>query len=120
MGGVLSTNTTGVKIDFDNDTHRDYIRIFDFKKGKWVTIPAIDFVTVFVEYYSQDMGVALISKTDNYSDFKINLIVSEIQCFDAGGFAKKSEALKIAVNIAREIGVKLLDFTSCEPRWVEL
>lgn len=120
IGTPLSSLATGVQINFRKKIYRTYIRILGFKYGKWVTIPAIDYVTVFVGHYSQDMGVASISKTDNYSDFKINLIVSKTQRFDAGGFNNKPEALKTAENIAREIGVKLLDFTSLELRWVEL
>lgn len=118
IGTPLSSLATGVQINFRKKIYRTYIRILGFKYGKWVTIPAIDYVTVFVGHYSQDMGVASISKTDNYSDFKINLIVSKTQRFDAGGFAKKSEAFEKAKFISNKFGVRLLDFSSGEPKWI--
>jgi len=119
-GFALASITTGIQIDFKKNMHRDYIRILGFKFGKWVIIPDIDYVTVFVESYYQNMGAASIHASDKFSDFKINLVVSETQHFDAGGFSDKIKAFENAEEIAGKFGVKLLDFTSKEPRWVDI
>jgi len=118
VGVSMSTLSTGVQIDFKRKMHRDYIRILGIKFGKWVIISAVDYVTVFVESYSQNMGAASIHASDNFSDFKINLVVSETQHFDAGGFTKKSEAFEKAKIISNKFGVRLLDYTFKEPKWM--
>lgn len=119
-GFALATVTTGVQVDFKRKMHRDYIRILGYKYGKWVIIHTLDYVTVFVESYYQNMGAASIHASDNFSDFKINLVVSETQHFDAGGFSDKTKAFENAKKIAGKFGVKLLDFTSKESRWVDI
>ncbi len=120
VGVTLATMTTGVQIDFEKKMHRDYIRILGFKHGKWVNIPTLDYVTVFVEAYSQNMGVASISATDTFKDFKIGLIVSKTQHFDAGGYVNKVEAFKAAENIAKKLDARLLDYTSRDPEWINV
>ncbi len=120
IGIVLATMTTGIQLNLKKRTHRNYFRIIGFKYGNWVEIPTLDYVSVFVEHYSQDMGVASISATDKYKDFKISLIVSKTQRFDAGGFNDKTETFKVAEDIARKLNTKLLDYTSTEPKWINV
>jgi len=120
VGIVLATMSTGIQIDFENRKHRDYIVLLGFKSGKWVDIPPLDYVTMYVEHLAQDMAVVSINRTDHETNVKISLIVSEQQRFDAGSYKSKEEAFEVAENIARKFGCRLLDFTTPEAKWVDL
>ncbi len=120
VGVALATMTIGIQINFENRTHRDYFRILGFKYGKWSVIPTLDYVSVFVEQYSQDMAVASIISANSYKDYKVSLIVSKSQRFDAGEYDNKEMAFKVAENIAKKLDAKLLDYTSKEPKWIDV
>ena len=120
VGVALATMTTGVQIDFEKRKHRDYFLMLGFKHGKWTDIPTLGYVSIFVEQYSQNMWVASIGATDKFKDFKIGLIVSKTLHFNAGGYNNKVEAFKAAEDIAKKLDTKLLDYTSKEPKWVDI
>ncbi len=119
-GAALATAVTGIQIDLKNKLHREYVAIFGYKFGKWKMIPAIEYVTVFVELYSQQKGMVSITSEDTFAKIKISLIASKTQRFDAGLFDDKMLAMKKGAEIARALNTKLLDYTDREPKWVEL
>ena len=119
-GAALATAATGFQIDLIEKTHREYVAIFTYKFGKWNKLPPIEYVTVFVEHYSQQKGVVSITSEDTFTKVKISLIASKTQRFDAGLFDDKQLALENGAKIARALNSKLLDYTDREPKWVEM
>jgi len=119
-GAALATAAVGNQIDFDRKTHREYTAIFGYKFGKWNKLPAIEYVTVFVEHYSQEKGMVSITAEDSFTKVKISLIASPTLRFDAGLYDDKQLALENGGKIARALKTKLLDYTDREPEWVEL
>lgn len=120
VGIALATMTTGVQIDFEKRKHREYFSMLGFKRGKWVDIPTLEYVSIYLERYAQNMWVASIGATDNFKDFKVGLIVSKTLLFDAGGYDNKVKAFKAAKNIAKKLGSKLFDYTSSNPEWINI
>ncbi|MCF6342869.1 MAG: hypothetical protein L3J31_08710, partial [Bacteroidales bacterium] len=119
-GAALATAVMGVQIDYKEKAHREYVAIFGYKFGKWNKLPAIEYVTVFVEHYTQEKAVVSISAEDSFTKVKISLIASKTQRFDAGLFDDKRLALENGEKIARALNTKLLDYTSRESKWVKL
>jgi hypothetical protein len=119
-GAALATAAVGIQIDFNQKAHREYIAIFGRKFGKWVKLPAIEYVTVFVEHYTQEKGMVSITSEDSFTKIKISLIASKTQRFDAGLFNDKQAALENGKTIARALKTKLLNYTDREPEWVAL
>ena len=120
VGIVLALMSTGIQIDFENKKHRDYITLLGIKRGKWVEIPPLDYVTMYVEHLAQDMAVVSIVRTDHETNVKVSLIVSKMQRFDAGSYKSKEEAFTVAEDIARKFDTRLLDYTTPDSKWVEL
>lgn len=119
-GAALATASMGVQIDFKEKAHREFIIIFGYKYGKWHQLPAIEYVTVFIEHYTQEKGMVSISSEDSFTKIKISLIASKTERFDAGLYDNKQLALENGEKIARALQTKLLDYTTREPRWVEM
>lgn len=120
VGYTLYFTVQGIQIDFDRNFYREFIGLLNFKYGKWIKLPHVDYVTVYIENYSQRGSVASIDNANKFSKVKINLIVKKDQKLDAGFFNDKEEALKAALVLAKGLKTKLLDYTEKEPRWVVL
>ncbi|MCF6169395.1 MAG: hypothetical protein L3J66_00270 [Bacteroidales bacterium] len=119
-GAALATAAIGVQINFNQRLHREYVAVFGYKFGKWKKLPAIAYVTVFVEHYSQEKAVLSISSEDDFTKIKISLIAGKTERFEAGLFDDKQLALETGEKIARALKTKLLDYTGREPKWIEL
>ena len=118
-GAALATAVIGIQIDLKDKLHREYVAIFGYKVGKWKKLPAIEYVTVFVEHYTQEKGMVSITSEDSFTKVKVSLIESKTQRFDAGLFDDKQLALENGEKIARALKTKLLDYTDREPKWME-
>ena len=119
-GTALATAVAGFQIDLNEKTRREYVAIFTYKFGKWNKLPPIEYVTVFVEHYTQQKGMVSITSEDSFTKIKISLIAGKTLRFDAGLFDDKQLALESGERIARALNSKLLDYTDREPKWVEM
>lgn len=119
-GLVLSTAVHGVQIDPGNKLYRAYTAIFTYKMGKWKKLPDIEYATVFIAHYAQDMAVQSISAENKYIKFKIVLVVTESMRIDAGSYDDKAQAIENGIYLAKALHTRLLDYTSKEPNWMKL
>lgn len=110
----------GIQIDFEKRLHREYFGLFSLKFGKWISIPELEYVTLFRANYTQRGSVASIDNNFKDSRINISLVVSKAEKFEGGSFNTKKEALEVGNIFARELKTKLLDYTDREPKWVEV
>ena len=120
VGVGLYFSVLGLQIDFNKNQRREFFGIFGYKFGKWKPLPKIEYVTIFVERYAQRGSVASIDNVQHYSKLNVSLIVSKTERYEAGFFHDKSKALETGKLIARNLNIKLLDYTTKEPKWVNL
>jgi len=120
-GGLFfSFAHTGIQIDFEENKYREYLGVFQLKMGKWHPLPNLQYVTVFVGRYVEEMHMATISSTQTKSDYKINLIVSKTSRIEIGSYTDKTKAMNTGRYLAVQLQCKLLDYTSGNAVWVEL
>lgn len=120
VGLALSLAKVGVQINFDKRLHREYVNVFGILFGKWKPIPELEYVTVFVEHYSQRGSVASIDNESKFEKYKVSLIIAEPERLEAGLFDTKEKGMEAGKLLAKRLKTKLLDFTTHEPGWVEL
>ena len=120
FGIALATLGYGNQIDFITRSYRSYLSIFRFKTGKWKKLPAIKYVNIYPEHSSQNAWVVSIGATYKFKNYKVGLVVNKREHFDVGLFISKEEALKVAKMITVKLKTKLLDYTSKEPKWVDV
>lgn len=120
VGFALFFAKEGVQIDFEKKLQREFIGLLGFKVGKWVLLPEIDYVTVFIENYSQRGSVASIDSNHKSSKVKVSLIISKTEKYDGGFFNSKEKAMEAGKLIARSLNTKLLDYTAKEPNWIDI
>lgn len=118
-GLFISFSFVGIEIDFKDNKFKEYLGIFNFKFGKWHTLPKVEYVTIFVDRTTQEMHVVSISSTQTNSDFKINLIITKAERISVGTFINKDLALETANQLADGLKTKLLDYTSGKPVWLK-
>jgi len=120
VGLALSIAKVGIQIHLENKIHREYLNVFGFLFGKWKPLPAIEYITVFIEHYAQRGSVASIDNENQFEKVKVSLIVSDAIRLDGGLFETKEKGMEAGKILAKQLKTKLLDYTSHEPGWVEL
>ena len=120
VGLGLFFSVIGIQIDFNNNIRREFFGIFGYKIGKWHSLPKIDYVTIFIEHLSQRGSVASIDSVRQFSKIKVSLIVSKYEKYDAGIFNDKWKAMDAGKLVAKNLNIKLLDYTGKEPKWIEV
>lgn len=76
-GLILSFLKAGIQIDLKNRKQREYLNCLGFLFGKWKDVPAVDYVTVYIEHYSQRSSVVTIDKENQFEKVKVSLIIEE-------------------------------------------
>ena len=117
---LVSFSYAGIQIDFERNSYKEYAGIFYLKFGKWKTLPEIQYVTVFIDHFVQEMHVASISGTQTIKDVKINLVIAKATFISIGKFKNKTDALKAGHLLALNLKTKLLNYTSSEPEWISV
>lgn len=117
---LVSFSYAGIQINFESNSYREYAGIFYLKFGKWKTLPDIQYVTVFIDHFVQEMHVASISGTQTIKDVKINLVIAKATFISIGKFKSKTDALKAGHLLALNLKTKLLNYTSSEPEWISV
>jgi len=120
IGLALSIAKVGIEINFYKRMHREYINVFGILFGKWKPIPEIEYVTVFIEHYSQRSSVVSVDNENKFEKVKVSLIITDAIRLDAGLFDTKEKAMEAGKILAKQLKTRLLDFTTHEPGWVEL
>lgn len=116
----VSFSFAGIQIDFEKNSYSEYLGIFILKFGKWKTLPKIQYVTVFIDHFIQEMHVASISGTQTVKDVKVNLVIAKSTFISIGKFKNKADALKDGHFLAINLKTKLLNYTSANPEWVNI
>ena len=117
LGFALATLRYGNQINFTTKSYRSYLSILGIKSGKWKKLSDIKYVNVFPEHMAQNAWVGSVGATYQYKKLKVMLVVNKRKHFDVGLYENKEEAMKIAKMVAVSLKIKLLDYTSKEPRW---
>lgn len=120
FGLALSFARVGIQINLEKMLHREYVNVFGILIGKWKTIPAIDYITVFIEHYAQRGSVLTIDNESRFEKVKVSLIISDTERFEGGLFETKEKGLEAGEMLAKALKTKLLNFTTHEPFWVEM
>lgn len=118
-GIVINLLVTGIQIDFTKKTYRKYISIFNYRFGKWVKLPEIEYVTVFREQLVKQGGVQSLGYSDRYKVLHVRLVVSESEFYEVGIFHSTEEAFDTAKQCAIHLNTRLLDYTDPKPKWVD-
>ena len=116
----VSFSHSGIQIDFAKNSYREYLGLVLFKFGKWKPLPKIQYVTVFVDRFVQEMHVTSISGTQTINDLKINLVIAKNSYISVGKFKNKSDGMKAGHILASNLHTKLLDYTTAKPEWVSI
>ena len=107
-------------IDFEKRLYREYFGLLNFRFGKWVLIPELEYITLYVANYVQRGSVASIDNKFKDSKINISLIISKAEKFDGGSFTNKEKTLETGKIFAHQLKTKLLDYTNKEPKWIDL
>lgn len=119
-GIFVSFTNTGIQIDFENNSYKEYFGLLFLKFGKWKPLPKIQYVTMFIDRAVQEMHVASISGTQTLDDIKINLVIAKNSYITAGKFKNKTESMKTGKYLAVNLKTKLLDYTSSKSEWINI
>ncbi|MCF8405840.1 MAG: hypothetical protein K9H58_17990 [Bacteroidales bacterium] len=119
IGIFISFSKTGVQVDFTKNIFREYLSVFNLRYGKWIKLPGVKYVTVFVDRSIQEMHMKSISSVQQNADLKINLIFSKTSKLGMGTFKNKDEALEVGKLLASSLQTRLLDYTSGKANWVD-
>lgn len=118
IAGALFTIHEGVEIDTVNKRYREYTSLLFVYVGKWKPLPTIDYITIYRERLHQNIYVSRIA-TDTTSDsIKVALVYGKNKQIPIGKFESKKDAINLGVMFSKELGVKLLDYTSSRPNWI--
>jgi hypothetical protein len=109
----------GIQIDLDKKLYREFYGLLNFRFGKWLQLPPIEYITIYVEHYAQRGSVASIDNVSKYSKVKVSLIAEKNTRYDAGYFNTKELALQTGIFLAKKFNTKLLDYTTRDPRWID-
>lgn len=120
VGMVFSFLIINQKFDLENKKYMEYYAFLGLKFGKWKDIPAIEYVTVFIERSVQGKNVVSISSYHVEKNFKIDLIISKTESISAGQEKDRSTALKKGKEIAKALDTRLLDYTEKDSKWLEI
>ena len=118
IGLGLFFSVVGIQIDFNRKLRREFFGLFGIKFGRWHSLPEIEYVTVFIEHYAQRGSVVSIDSVRQFRKVKVSLIVTKTEKYDAGYFNDKWKAMEAGKLIARNLNIKLLDYTGKEPKWI--
>lgn len=120
FGSIFSFSFIGIRFNFKEIIYQEYFNIFGFYFGKWREIPKTQYVTIYIEKYSQGMNVSSINKKNIYTNFKIDLIISEKEKINIGTYKNKDKAFNTGIFLAKKIKTKLLDYTLSTPEWIDI
>ncbi len=114
VGISLASLSDGIQIDYDKKLNRDYLSVLWMKFGKWHKMPEADYITVFIQNFSQGMNMVSITSNNPSSDFRVSIIGKDNSQTDAGLYKKREDAIKYAEILAEKFKVKYIDQTNAK------
>lgn len=118
-GVLLSFTHVGIQLDFIQNIYREYYGFFQFKAGKWQKLEKVQYITVFIDNWVQEMHVASISANQKREDVMVNLVISKTHRIGIGTFKNRPQAMEMAGLLAEKLNCRFLDYTSGEPIWIK-
>ncbi len=118
IGIFLITIKDRLLIDFERKTLYKYTLLLFMKKGEYFDLSEVQYISMVKVNVSQRMYVQSISTTTSETMIMSNLIFSNnkrIQLYNM----KYQESLRLNTLIANGLGIKILDITSGEKKWIE-
>ncbi|MFH0757864.1 MAG: hypothetical protein V2B15_11295 [Bacteroidota bacterium] len=122
LGALLTWSYTGIRIDGVRQRFIRYDRFVKFRIGRWEKLPKPSYVTLVRINLSSERNqfnpMILPEAGKAAKVFKVNLVVEGDMRFITvcrGSLEKmKEEALKLG----RELGVRVLDYTTHDKHWI--
>lgn len=108
----------GIEIRMSERQFRSYYSVFTMMMGKWKPLPEIEYITIFNERVNQEAWVSSIRNNLVDKHVKVALVYGNNQQLAVGIFESKVKAVETATDLAKQLGVRLLDYTTKDPVWI--
>ena len=122
LGVLLSFSYQGVKIDPENKRYLKYDRFAWFTIGRWESLSPPSYVTlVRINLSSQRTIPSPLALPDNRKSaksFKVNLVVEGEERYVNICRGPLSEMTAEALRLGRHLGIRVLDYSTHEKKWI--
>jgi hypothetical protein len=106
-------------VSFSLSKYQYSLRLFNFRSGKWETLPEFESVSVFSAKKSQVMSAGSQSQTATFSEIEVNLVYNRNRRLTVYTSSHYNDALKMARMFASKFSLDIYDATSREGKWIE-
>lgn len=116
--GVFLALTQGSEINLATKEYREIFSIFGIVFGKWKTLPALEYVSVFKT--KENSRVQGLGASANFSNpiIKLNLFYNTNRKIEAYSTEDEEDAFKVARYLADVLQIDILDATTRETKWL--
>jgi hypothetical protein len=105
--GIFIFSSRGLEFNFEENTYREFLKIFGIHIGTWISYPEIEYISVFKTRILDDDY----PQNKTYSDIiKINLFYNQNQ-FSTIFHGEKTECFRIAEILKSKLNVEIFDAT---------
>jgi len=122
FGAVFSISFNGFTIDAPGRKYRQYDRFLWFYMGSWKPLPPPMYVTVVRIKLSsrRDQASPMVGPGDGSSvrTYKLNLVIDDKSRYIPLARGKRMEMLQEGHKLAHYLGIRLLDHTTSEKKWI--
>ncbi|RYD72007.1 MAG: hypothetical protein EOP53_22670 [Sphingobacteriales bacterium] len=109
----------GIEVDFNETKYRDYWGPTVLRFGKWISLPEIDYISVFKTKISQTVSSRVSSVNFEDEEIQVNLITADRKRITVFETKNKNHALARAWKFADQLKVGILDATTHEREWIK-
>jgi hypothetical protein len=122
LGVLLSISYQGIQIDPIKKQYLKYDRFLKFRIGAWKSYSKPSYVTIVrINLSGNRNSPAPMVLPDNRKDaksFKVNLVVEGRERFINVCRGAKEEMIVEALKLGTHLGIRVLDFTTSEKKWI--
>ena len=122
LGILLSISYRGILIDPEKHQYLKYDRFLRFRIGRWKFYSKPSYVTIVRINLSSSRNLpSPMLLPDNRKDaksFKVNLVVEGRERFVNVCRGPKEAMIQEALKLGRFLGIRVLDFTTPEKKWI--
>ena len=116
IGVIIMTTHYRVKIDFENKTYQEYLRILGFKDMETKTsFDHIEYLFIKKNQVSQTLNSQIRSYTITRPAFDGYLKFSEINKVHVGTDTQRNNLIKKLKQLSAQLNVKIIDYSGGEP-----
>ncbi|MFK7813860.1 MAG: hypothetical protein AB8B59_15300 [Maribacter sp.] len=116
--GVYLASTEGSQINLENKTYRTIWSLFAIHFGKWKPIPKFEYISVFKTKQKQRVNSVGASTTFTEDVILVNLFYNRNKHQTFYRTFDKADAFKIADHFKLALGIKILDTTEKDQKWL--